>query len=372
MATGTDAEALEVGIFRPGMLLLDRLEAGEVGYIATGLKDARDVHVGDTLTFAERPAAEPLPGYRPVKPMVFAGLYPLANDDYPAVRAALDKLRLTDAAVVYEPESSVALGFGFRCGFLGMLHLDIVRERLEREYGLELLATAPSVEYRVETTDGGELLVENPSKLPPTTHIAAIYEPWVRVDIITPTRFIGTNMDLVRDRRGAYQKMEYLEEERVLLTYEMPLAELIVDFYDRLKSSTQGYASLDYQHIGDRPADLVKLDILVAGDAVDAFSTIIHRDRAQAYGRALVERLRRLIPRQLFDVPIQATIGSKILARETVRALRKDVLAKCYGGDVTRKRKLLEKQAEGKKRMKRIGSVEMPPEAFMAVLARSQ
>jgi GTP-binding protein LepA len=303
--------------------------------------------------------------------MVFSGLYPVANDDYTELRTALEKLRLNDAAIVFEPESSSALGFGFRCGFLGMLHMEIVRERLEREYGLELLVTAPSVEYRVITTAGEELLVENPSKLPAPNHIESIFEPWVRLDVVSPSRYIGTIMELVRARRGEYRRMEYLDEQRVLLEYEMPLAELIVDFYDQLKSSTQGYASLDYHHVDDRPANLVKLDILVNGEPVDALSTIIHVDRAQSYGRGLVDQLRRLIPRQLFDVPVQAAVGSKIIARETIRAMRKNVLAKCYGGDITRKRKLLEKQSEGKKRMKRVGSVEVPQEAFMAVLARN-
>ena len=371
MASDTPVEALEVGAFRPTMQPLDELSSGEVGYIATALKEVRDVRVGDTITASARSATQPLSGYRPVKPMVFAGLYPIANNDYPELRNALDKLRLNDAAIVYEPESSTALGFGFRCGFLGMLHMDVVRERLEREYGLELLVTAPSVEYRVVTTAGEEVLVENPSLLPAPNSVSAIYEPWVRLEIVSPSRFIGTVMELVLARRGAYLKMEYLDEQRVLLQYEMPLADLIVDFYDQLKSSTQGYASLDYHHVDDRPADLVKLDILVNGEPVDALSTIMHAEGAQSRGRALVEQLRRIIPRQLFDVPIQAAIGSKIIARETVRALRKDVLAKCYGGDITRKRKLLEKQAEGKKRMKRVGSVEVPQEAFMAVLARN-
>jgi GTP-binding protein LepA len=371
IAAGATVEALELGIFRPGMEPLASLSAGEVGYVATALKEVRDVQVGDTITSAAHAATEMLPGYRPVKPMVFAGLYPTANDDYPELRAALEKLRLNDAAIVYEPESSSALGFGFRCGFLGMLHLDIVRERLEREYDLDLLVTAPSVEYRVLTTAGEEILVENPSKLPEPNYIAEIYEPWVRLEIVSPTRYIGAIMELVTSRRGTYSKMEYLDEQRVLLQYEMPLAELIIDFYDELKSKTQGYASLDYQHIDDRPADLVKLDVLVNGEPVDALSTIMHVEGAQMRGRSLVEALRRIIPRQLFDVPIQAAIGSKIIARETVRALRKDVLAKCYGGDISRKRKLLEKQAEGKKRMKRVGSVEVPQEAFMAVLARN-
>ncbi len=371
MTSDTPVEALEVGVFRPTMQPLDELASGEVGYIATALKEVRDVRVGDTITASARSATQPLSGYRPVKPMVFAGLYPIANNDYPELRDALDKLRLNDAAIVYEPESSTALGFGFRCGFLGMLHMDVVRERLEREYGLELLVTAPSVEYRVVTTAGEEVLVENPSRLPEPNYVSAVYEPWVRLEIVSPSRFIGTVMELVLARRGAYLKMEYLDEQRVLLQYEMPLADLIVDFYDQLKSSTQGYASLDYHHVDDRPADLVKLDILVNGEPVDALSTIMHAEGAQSRGRALVEQLRRIIPRQLFDVPIQAAIGSKIIARETVRALRKDVLAKCYGGDVSRKRKLLEKQAEGKKRMKRVGSVEVPQEAFMAVLARN-
>ncbi len=371
MATSTSVEALEVGVFRPTMQPLQSLSAGEVGYIATGLKDVRDVRVGDTITSGANPALEALPGYRPVKPMVFAGLYPVATDDYPELRSALERLRLNDAAITYEPESSVALGFGYRCGFLGMLHMEIVRERLEREYGLELLVTAPSVEYRVQTTSGEEILVDNPAKLPPPNHIATVFEPWVELDIVSPTRYIGVIMELVRNRRGNYRRMEYLDEQRVLLEYEMPLAELIVDFHDQLKSSTQGYASLDYHHVDDRPANLVKLEILVNGEPVDALSTIIHADRAQARGRSLTEQLRKLIPRQLFDVPIQAAVGSKIIARETVRAMRKDVLAKCYGGDITRKRKLLEKQAEGKKRMKRVGSVELPQEAFMAVLSRS-
>jgi GTP-binding protein LepA len=372
MASGASLEALEVGIFRPTMQQLNELSAGEVGYIATGLKDVRDVQVGDTITAATNPATEALPGYRPVKPMVFAGLYPTANDDYPELRTSLEKLRLNDAAIVYEPENSVALGFGFRCGFLGMLHMEIVRERLEREYGLDLLVTAPSVEYRVITTSGEEMLVDNPARLPAPNHIQTILEPWVQLDVVSPSRYIGTLMELVRTRRGTYRRMEYLDEQRVLLQYEMPLAELIVDFHDQMKSNTQGYASLDYHHVDDRPADLVKLEILVNGEPIDALSSIIHEDRAQSRGRGLAEQLRKLIPRQLFDVPIQAAVGSKIIARETVRAQRKDVLAKCYGGDITRKRKLLEKQAEGKKRMKRLGSVEVPQEAFMAVLSRGE
>jgi GTP-binding protein LepA len=369
MATESAADVLEVGVFRPTMAAIEGLAAGEVGYVATGLKDVREVRVGDTITSAATPAAEQLAGYRPAKPMVFAGLYPTAADDYPLLRDALEKLRLNDASLVYEPESSVALGFGFRCGFLGMLHMEIIRERLEREYDLDLLITAPSVEYRVQTTDGREQLVENPAALPPPNHISRIEEPWVRLDIIVPTRYIGAVMELVQDRRGVFRKMDYLDEQRVLIEDDMPLAELIVDFYDQLKSRTQGYASLDYSLADYREARLVKLEVLVNAQPVDALSSIVHTDKAQHQGRLLVEKLRTLIPRQLFDVPIQAAVGQKIIARETIRALRKNVLAKCYGGDVTRKRKLLEKQAEGKKRMKRLGSVEIPQEAFTAVLS---
>ena len=372
MASGTPVEALEIGIFRPGMQEVGRLQAGEVGYIATALKETREVQVGDTITSISLPASAALPGYRPVKPMVFAGFYPVANDDYGDLRVALEKFRLNDAALIYEPETSVALGSGFRCGFLGMLHLEIVQERLSREYNIDLLVTAPSVGYRVTTTAGKELLVDNPATLPSPNEVAEIREPWMQLEIVTPTRFIGTIMEMVRRRRGAYRRTEYLDELHVLLVYEMPLAELIVDFYDQLKSSTQGYASLDYHFEEDRPARLVKLDVLVNGDPVDALSTIIHEDEAQSYGRGLVDQLRRLIPRQLFDIPIQAAVGAKIIARETVRAMRKNVLAKCYGGDISRKRKLLEKQAEGKKRMKRLGSVDIPQEAFMAVLARNR
>ncbi|MGE3270881.1 MAG: translation elongation factor 4 [Chloroflexota bacterium] len=369
MADNHRADVLEVGTFAPRMTINERLTAGEVGYIATGLKDVRELQVGDTITLAANPATEPLPGYRPAKPMVFAGLYPTANDDYTLLREALEKLRLNDASLLYEPESSVALGFGFRCGFLGMLHMEIIRERLEREYDLDLLITAPSVEYHVYTTDGEMLSVDNPALLPPPNHIQRIEEPWVALSIIVPSRYIGTLMELVTARRGVYQKMDYLDEQRVVLAYEMPLAELIVDFHDQLKSRTQGYASLDYQYADYRASDLVKLDIMVNQQPVDALSMIVHAEKAYPQGRALVEKLRTLIPRQLFDVPLQAAIGSKIIARETIRAMRKNVLAKCYGGDVSRKRKLLEKQAEGKKRMKRLGSVEIPQEAFMAVLS---
>jgi GTP-binding protein LepA len=366
---GERAEALEVGAFRPAMSATNALAAGEVGYIATGLKDVREVRVGDTITSAAAPASEPLAGYQPAKSMVFAGLYPTNGDDYPLLRDALDRLELNDASLVYEPESSVALGFGFRCGFLGMLHMEIIRERLEREYDLELLITAPSVEYHVYAADEALRIVENPAELPAAGSFHRVEEPWVDLTVITPSRYIGPIMDLVQARRGAFGKMDYVDEQRVLLTYQMPLAELIVDFYDQLKTRTQGYASLDYHFAEYRPADLVKLDVLVNGQPVDALSMIVHRDKAYQQGRALVDKLRALIPRQMFDVPVQAALGGKIVARETIRAMRKNVLAKCYGGDVTRKRKLLEKQAEGKKRMKRLGQVEIPQEAFMAVLS---
>jgi GTP-binding protein LepA len=369
MSNGVRGEAMEVGIFHPNMSAIDCLEAGEVGYIATGLKDVRDVQVGDTITSVAQPAAEALPGYRPAKSMVFAGLYPTNGDDYPLLREALERLKLNDASLVYEPESSVALGFGFRCGFLGMLHMEIIRERLEREYNLELLITAPSVEYHVFMHDDSIRDVENPAELPSPGTFDRIEEPWVDLSVISPSRYIGPIMDLVQARRGNFGKMDFVDEQRVLLTYQMPLAELIVDFYDQLKTRTQGYASLDYHYAEYRPADLVKLDVLVNAQPVDALSMIIHQDKAYQQGRTLIEKLRQLIPRQMFDVPLQAAIGGKIIARETIRAMRKNVLAKCYGGDVTRKRKLLEKQAEGKKRMKRLGQVEIPQEAFMAVLS---
>ncbi len=368
MATGQEFETLEVGAFRPDTIVLPRLGTGEVGYIATGLKNVQESQVGDTITEAARPADEPLPGYRPVKPMVFAGLYPVETNDYLNLREALDKLKLNDASLVYQPESSQALGFGFRCGFLGLLHMEIVQERLEREYGLDLLVTAPSVEYVVQKNSGEEVLVDSPADLPPMGEIAEIREPWMKISIVTPSSYIGPIMELVTARRGEYLSMEYLDEQRVMLTYRIPLSEILVEFYDELKSRTQGYASLDYTFDDYRPADLVKLDVLVNNQPVDALSIITHRENAYYRGRDLVQRLRRLIPRQLFEVPIQAAIGSKIIARETISAMRKNVLAKCYGGDVTRKRKLLEKQAEGKKRMKRVGNVEIPQEAFMAVL----
>ncbi|MGE5620650.1 MAG: translation elongation factor 4 [Sphingomonadaceae bacterium] len=368
MATGLDLDCLEVGVFRPRLSAVDRLETGEVGYVATGLKTVRDVQMGDTITHLDDPATEPLPGYKPIKPMVFAGLYPVVGEDYGALRDALDKLRLNDASLSYEPESSVALGFGFRCGFLGMLHMEIIQERLEREYNLDLLVTSPSVEYRVFTTNGQELTVDSPAKLPPAGEIAWIEEPWVRISIIVPSRYIGTVMEMMQGRRSEFLKMDYLDEQRVLLNYDMPLAEMLVEFYDQLKSRTQGYASLDYSYEGYRESKLVKLDILVNGQPVDALSLMTHADKAYSQGRELVSKLRKLIPRQMFEVPLQAAIGGKVIARETISAMRKNVLAKCYGGDVTRKRKLLEKQAEGKKRMKRVGNVEIPQEAFMAVL----
>jgi len=379
MATELTVQPLEVGTFRPALMPGTELLTGEVGYVATGLKNVKDCRVGDTFTDAANPAGEPLQGYQPAKPMVFAGIYPQQANDYTLLRDALDKLKLNDAALVYEPESSVALGFGFRCGFLGVLHMEIIQERLEREYGLQLIATAPSVEYQVTLTDGAEIVIDNPAELPPPQRIEEIREPWMNISIITPSRFIGPVMELVTNRRGVFKKMEYLEhgqagagaagEARVLLEYQIPLSEILVDFYDQLKSGTQGYASLDYTFSHYQPAKLVKLDVLVNNSPVDALSLITHADRAQYQGRRLVEKLRSLIPRQLFDVPVQAAIGGHIVARETVRAMRKNVLAKCYGGDVTRKRKLLEKQAEGKKRMKRVGNVEIPQEAFMAVLS---
>jgi GTP-binding protein LepA len=373
MASGAEGEILELGVFRPQLVAVDRLIAGEVGYVATGLKSVRDARVGDTLTSSARPAATPLPGYQPAKSLVFAGIYPVRGDDYPLLRDAIDKLNLNDASFTYQPESSVALGFGFRLGFLGLLHLEIVQERLEREFGLDLIATAPSVEYRVELTHGrGEVVVDNPARLPEVGEIEEIREPWVRVQIVTPATFIGSLMELTAARRAAFEGLEYLDPERAVMRLEMPLLELIIDFYDQLKSRTQGYASMDYEPSGYRAANLVKLDVLVGGEPIDALSMIVHRDRATSQGRVLVEKLRELIPRQLFDVPVQAAVGSKVIARETIRALRKNVLAKCYGGDVTRKRKLLEKQKAGKQRMKRVGSVEIPQEAFLAVLRTSE
>ncbi|HEU5199443.1 MAG TPA: translation elongation factor 4 [Ktedonobacterales bacterium] len=369
MASGSAAEVLEVGYFHPNLTAASSLSAGEVGYVATGFKNVKDCQVGDTITLATNSADEPLPGYRPAKPMVFAGLYPVESSDYPLLRDALDRLKLNDASLIYEPENSIALGFGFRCGFLGLLHMEIIQERLEREYDLDILATAPSVEYLITKQDNSVLAIDNPAELPPLGEVLKIEEPWMDISIFAPSRYIGALMELVTSRRGVFKDMKYIEEDRVHLTYQMPLAELIIDFYDQLKSRTQGYASLDYNFADYREADLVKLDLLVAGEPVDALSLITHRDKAYYIGRALVERLRQLIPRQLFEVPIQAAIGQRVIARETVKALRKNVLAKCYGGDVTRKRKLLEKQKEGKKRLKRVGNVEIPQEAFMAMLS---
>jgi GTP-binding protein LepA len=372
MGTQAQAETLELGAFRPAMTPLAELGPGEVGYIATGLKDVGDCQVGDTVTLAAQPAEEQLAGYRPAKPMVFAGLYPVESNAYVDLREALEKLKMNDAALSFQPETSAALGFGFRCGFLGLLHMEIVRERLEREYNLELLITAPSVEYQVLQTSGDIVTVDNPSEMPDAGLTASVEEPVMQISVFTPTRYIGTIMDLVTNKRGSFETMEYLDPQRVLLKYRIPLAEIVIDFYDQLKSRTQGYASLDYTLSGYQEADLVKLDILVNGTPVDALSLIVHRDFAHQNGRTLVEKLRKLIPRQMFEVPIQAAIGNKVIARETIRAMRKDVLSKCYGGDVSRKRKLLEKQKEGKKRMKMVGSVEIPQEAFMAILSLNE
>jgi GTP-binding protein LepA len=373
MASGAESEILELGYFRPGPIATPALTAGEVGYVATGLKSIAEVQVGDTLTTVERPAPSPLPGYKEALPLVFAGIYPMRGDDYPLLHDALDKLHLNDASFVYEPESSAALGFGFRCGFLGLLHMEIVQERLEREFGLDLIASAPSVEYHVRLIHGDdEIVVDNPARMPNPGEIEQISEPWVSAQVITPTSYIGPLMELATARRGEFKDMEYLDPQRVNLHFELPLAELIVDFYDQLKSRSSGYASLDYAYLGYRPGDLVKLDVLVNGEPVDALSLIVHRSQAYRIGKALVEKLKELIPRQMFEVPVQAAIGSHIISRETIRAMRKNVLSKCYGGDITRKRKLLEKQKEGKQRMKRIGSVEIPQEAFLAVLRMNE
>jgi GTP-binding protein LepA len=368
MQAGTEAEIDELGYFQPEMVPARGMRAGEVGYVITGIKDVARLRVGDTLTSRERPAAVPLPGYREVKPMVFCGLFPIDTDRYEDLRDALDRLALNDAALSFEPETSQALGFGFRCGFLGLLHMDIVRERLEREYGLELLATTPNVRYDVELGDGERIEVRSPAEMPDSATIERVLEPYIRATVIAPAQYVGAVMELCQGRRGVHVDMHYLSPERVQLRYDLPLAEIVLDFYDQLKSRTAGYASLDYEQLGNRPADLVKLDVLLAGDRVDALSVIVHSDDAYRAGRALVERLQKTIPRQLFDVPVQAAIGSRVLARETVKALRKDVTAKLYGGDVTRKRKLLEKQKAGKKRMKQVGRVEVPQEAFLSVL----
>lgn len=368
MQAGTEAELDELGFFAPGMRPAPAMSAGDVGYAITGLKDLSKLRVGDTLTPRERPASTPLPGYREVRPMVFSGLFPIDTDRYEDLRDALERLALNDAALSYEPETSKALGFGFRCGFLGLLHMDIVRERLEREYDLELLATTPNVRYEVRLTDGETVDVHSPVEMPDPGSIAEIREPYIRASLICPTGYVGQVMELCQSRRGTHVDMHYLSPERVQLRYDLPLAEIVLDFFDQLKSRTAGYASLDYEPIGNRASDLVKLDVLLAGERVDALSVVVHRDAAYDAGKTLVERLRRTIPRQLFDVPVQAAVGSRVLARETVKALRKDVTAKLYGGDVTRKKKLLEKQKKGKKRMKQVGAVEVPQEAFLAVL----
>ncbi|MCH9739193.1 MAG: translation elongation factor 4 [Actinomycetia bacterium] len=370
MSLGTTHELLEVGVISPEPVPSDGIGVGEVGYLITGVKDVRQSRVGDTVTTALKGATESLGGYRDPKPMVFSGLYPLDGSDYPELRDALDRLRLNDAALTYEPETSLALGFGFRCGFLGLLHLEIVRERLEREFNLELISTAPNVVYRVVTDAGKEITVTNPSEFP-ELKLAQIFEPVVRATVLLPSEFVGAVMELCQQRRGVLLGMDYLSEDRVELRYTLPLAEIVFDFFDQLKSRTRGYASLDYEPTGEQEADLVKVDILLHGEAVDAFSAVVHRDKSQAYGVLMVSKLKELIPRQQYEVPIQAAIGSRIITRETVRAVRKDVLAKCYGGDISRKRKLLEKQKEGKKRMKMVGSVEVPQEAFIAILSTS-
>jgi GTP-binding protein LepA len=369
MASEAETELLELGVFRPQLVPVKQLRAGEVGYVATGLKNVREAQVGDTVTTVARPASEPFPGYQAAKSLVFAGLYPVAGPDYPLLRDALEKLHLNDASFTFEPESSVALGFGFRCGFLGLLHMEIVQERLEREFDLDLIASAPSVEYRINLIGNRpQMVVDNPARFPDVGEIESIEEPWVNLGVVTPDRYIGSLMELTTNRRGTFLTMEYLDPQRVHMHFELPLAELIVDYYDQLKTRTQGYASMEYEEAGYRAANLVKLDVLVNNEPVDALSLIVHRDRAQATGRALTTQLRKLIPRQMFEVPIQAAIGSHVVARETLAAMRKNVLAKCYGGDITRKRKLLEKQKEGKQRMKRVGSVEIPQEAFLAIL----
>ena len=368
MATGKVYDVTEVGVFKPAMVNVPELGEGQVGFLAAAIKTVKDARVGDTITDNSQPAKEPLPGYRKATPMVYCGLYPIENSEYDNLRDALEKLQLNDASLTFEPETSSALGFGFRCGFLGLLHMDVIKERLEREYGLSLITTAPNVIYEVVKTNGDIEMVDNPSQFPNPTVIEHVEEPFVNATIIVPKDFVGPVMELSQEKRGEYQNMTYLDETRVMIHYALPLSEIIFDYFDRLKSVSRGYASLDYELSGYRPSDMVKVDILLNGDPVDALSAIVHRDRAQYWGRALVEKLRKLIPRQLFEIPIQAAIGSKIIARENVSALRKDVLAKCYGGDITRKRKLLEKQKAGKKRMKQVGSVELPQEAFMAIL----
>ncbi len=368
MSNDKEFEVVEVGTQSPNMVKVDKLSAGEVGWIAANIKNIEDTQVGDTITDAENPTPEPCPGFRPAKPMVFAGLYPVDSDDYENLKEALEKLKLNDAALFFEPETSAALGFGFRCGFLGLLHMEVIKERLEREFGLNLIATAPSVIYKVYLKDGSVVNVQNPAEMPPPEKIERIEEPYISASIITPSEYVGPIMQLCQDRRGIQTGFTYLDQSRVELRYDMPLSEILFDFFDKLKSVSRGYASFDYEFAGYRPSDLVKLDILINGKPVDALSVIVHRDKAYQRGRQLVDKLKEIIPRQLFEVAIQAAIGNKIIARSNVKALRKDVLAKCYGGDVTRKKKLLEKQKEGKKRMKMLGKVEVPQEAFLAVL----
>ncbi|MFZ5817386.1 MAG: translation elongation factor 4 [Bacillota bacterium] len=369
MATGKEFVVDDLYVFRPGLTPVDELSAGEVGALAAAIKEVKYVRVGDTITLAENPAREALPGYRKATPMVFTGLYPVESNDYGRLRDALEKLQLNDASISFEPETSDALGFGYRCGFLGLLHMDVIQERLEREFDLNLITTAPNVIYRVNLTNGQQLQIENPAAWPDPTLIETVEEPMVKASIITPSEYVGPLMELCQDRRGSFVNMEYLNEKRVNLHYRLPLAEIMFDFFDQLKTRSRGYASFDYELVGYEASDMVKMDILLNGEPVDALSCIVHRDKAQKLGRSLASRLRKLIPRQMFEVPIQAAIGNKILARENIPALRKDVLAKCYGGDITRKKKLLEKQKEGKKRMKAVGSVEIPQEAFMAVLS---
>lgn len=368
MATDKIFEVTEVGVFKPNLTNIDELDPGNVGFVVASIKNVKDTRVGDTITNAEKPALEPLPGYRKITPMVYCGLYPVDSADYGDLRDALEKLQLNDASLLFEPETSIALGFGFRCGFLGLLHMDVIQERLEREYNITLITTAPNVIYKVYKTDGAVLEIDNPSHLPSPQEIDHIEEPYVKGTVIVPNDFVGAVMELSQEKRGEFKDMKYLDVSRVMLTYHLPLSEIIYDYFDRLKSSTRGYASLDYEVIGYKESSLVKLDILLNGDPVDALSVIVHRDKATPRGRLLAEKLKEIIPRQMFEIPIQAAIGNKVIARETVKAMRKDVLAKCYGGDITRKRKLLEKQKEGKKRMKQVGNVEVPQEAFMAIL----
>ncbi len=372
MATGAEYDVVELGVHTPKEIKKKELVAGEVGFICASIKSISDVKVGDTVTLANNPALDVLPGYKPMKPMVFCGLYPIESSKFPELREALEKLKLNDASLEFEPETSKALGFGFRCGFLGLLHMDIIETRIEREFNVDLIATSPSVVYEIELTDNTRVSIDSPVKMPERQRIKTISEPYIRTNIFVPSNYIGPIMELCQDKRGNYISMEYLDQTRVNIHYEIPLSEIVYDFFDKLKSTTKGYASFDYELVGYKPSDLVKMDILLNGEIVDALSVIVHKDFAYKRGRAIVENLRKLIPRQQFEVPIQACLGTKAIARETVKAVRKDVLAKCYGGDVSRKRKLLEKQKEGKKRMKMVGSVEIPQEAFLAVLSMDE